>query len=60
MERGQYMIDEDCSNNSHHEHAQTTTKLVSEEIVDEVVSEISLEDWSVPKSAYLDPLIYIR
>jgi hypothetical protein len=44
MARGQYMFDEDCSNNSHHEHAQTTTNLVSEEIADEVVSEFSLED----------------
>ena len=41
------MIDEDCSNNSHNKHAQTTTKLVSEEIADEVVSEISLEDLEV-------------
>ena len=44
MARGQYMIDEDTSSNSHHEHAQTTTKLVSEEIADEVVSEFSSED----------------
>ena len=38
------MIDEDTSSNSHHEHAQTTTNLVSEEIADEVVSEFSTED----------------
>ena len=38
------MIDEDASSNSHHEHAQTATKLVSEEIADEVVSKFSLED----------------
>ena len=44
MARGQYMIDEDTSSNSYHEHVQTTTKLVSEEIADEVVSEFNLED----------------
>ena len=44
MARGQNMIDEDTSNNSHHEHVQTTAKLVSEKIVDEVVSEFSSED----------------
>ena len=43
MVRGQYMIDEDTPSNSHHEHAQTTTKLVSEEIADEVVSKFSSE-----------------
>jgi hypothetical protein len=32
------------ANKSTHENAQTTTKLVNEEIVDEVVSELSLED----------------
>jgi hypothetical protein len=31
MARGQYMIDEDCPSNHHHEHAQITTKLGSEE-----------------------------
>ena len=35
------MIDKDTSSNSYHERAQTTTKLVSEEIADEVVSEFS-------------------
>ena len=44
MARRHYMIDEDTSSNSHHEHAQTTTKLVSEEIADEVVSEFSSKD----------------
>ena len=37
------MIDEDTSSNSYHEHAQTTTKLISEEIANEVVSEFSSE-----------------
>jgi hypothetical protein len=31
MEIGQYMIDEDCPSDPHHEHAQATTTLVSEE-----------------------------
>ena len=39
--RGQYMIDEDTSSNPYHEHVQTTTKLVREEIANEVVSEFS-------------------
>ena len=43
------MIDEDTSSNSYHEHAQTTTKLVSEEITDEVVSEFSSKDHASPK-----------
>jgi hypothetical protein len=43
MARGQYMIDEDGSNSSYHEHVQATTR-GSEEIVDETVSELSLED----------------
>jgi hypothetical protein len=35
MARGQYMIDEDCPNDPHHEHVQaTTTTLVSEERAD--------------------------
>ena len=38
------MIDEDASSNSYHEHVQTTTKLVSEKIADEVVSQFSSED----------------
>jgi hypothetical protein len=44
MARGQYMIDEDCPSDPHHEHVQTTITLVNEEIADEVVSEFSLED----------------
>ena len=44
MAKGQYMIDENTSSNSYHEHVQTTTKLVSEEIADEVVSEFSSKD----------------
>jgi hypothetical protein len=38
MARGQYMIDEDCPSDAHHEHVQATTKLVNKEITDEVVS----------------------
>jgi hypothetical protein len=33
MVRGQYMIDEDCPSDRHHEHVQTTTTLVSKERV---------------------------
>ena len=44
MAKGQYMIDEDASSNSDHEHAQTTTKLVNKEITNEVVSEFRLKD----------------
>jgi hypothetical protein len=44
MARGQYMIDEDCHSDPHHEHVQTTITLVNEEIANEVVSEFSLED----------------
>ena len=38
------MIDEDDISNPHHEHVQVTTTRGSEEIVDETVSELSLED----------------
>jgi hypothetical protein len=38
------MIDEDDSNNPHHEHVQATTILGSEEVVQEIVNEPSLED----------------
>jgi hypothetical protein len=31
MARGQYMIDEDCPSDPHHEHVQAPTTLVSEE-----------------------------
>jgi hypothetical protein len=44
MAIGQYMIDEDCPNNPHHEHVQAITTRGSEEIVDDTVSELSLED----------------
>jgi hypothetical protein len=44
MERGQYMIDDDCPSNPYHEHVQTTTTHGNEEIVDDTVSELSLED----------------
>jgi hypothetical protein len=37
------MIDEDGSNNSHHEHVQATT-FGSEEVFKETVNEPSLED----------------
>jgi hypothetical protein len=43
MARGQYMIDEDCSNNSYHEHVQATT-FESEEVDKETVNESSLKD----------------
>jgi hypothetical protein len=42
MWRGQYMIDEDCPNNSYHEHVQATT-FKSEEVVKETVNEPSLK-----------------
>jgi hypothetical protein len=34
MAIGQYMIDEDCPNDPHHEHVQATTTLISEERAD--------------------------
>ena len=43
MARGQYMIYEDDIL-THHEHVQATTTCGSEEIVDDIVSELSLED----------------
>jgi hypothetical protein len=43
MAKGQYMIDENGSNNSHHGHVQATT-FGSEEVVKETVNEPSLED----------------
>jgi hypothetical protein len=43
MARGHYMINEDSPNNFYHEHLQATTR-GSEEIVDDTVSELSLED----------------
>jgi hypothetical protein len=47
MARGKYMIHEDDISNPHHEHVQATTTRGSEEIVDETVSELSLEDLEV-------------
>ena len=44
MERGQYMIDEDASSNSYHEHVQATTTPGNEETVKEIFCEPSLED----------------
>ena len=43
MVKGQYMIDEKGSNNSHHEHVQATT-FGSEEVVKETVNKPSLEN----------------
>jgi hypothetical protein len=44
MARRQYMIDEDCPSNPHHEHVQATTTFESEEVVEEIFCEPSLED----------------
>jgi hypothetical protein len=44
MARKQYMTDENNISNPHHKHVQDTTTRGSEEIVDEIVSELSLED----------------
>jgi hypothetical protein len=41
------MIDEDDISNPHHEHVQATTTRGREEIVDETVTELSLEDLEV-------------
>jgi hypothetical protein len=38
------MIDEDESSNPHHEHVQATTTLESEDVVEEIANEPSLED----------------
>ena len=43
------MIDDDAYSNSYHEHVQATNTRGSKEIVDEIVSELSLED---PKVEY--------
>jgi hypothetical protein len=62
MVKGQYMIDEDCSNNSDHEHVQATT-FGSEEVVKETVNEPSLEDSleaclaQIGDNLYLDKLL---
>jgi hypothetical protein len=44
MAREQYMIDEDCPSDPHHEHVQATTTFESEEVVEEIFCEPSLED----------------
>jgi hypothetical protein len=44
MVRGQYMIDEDCACDPHHEYVQATTTFESEEVVEEIFCEPSLED----------------
>jgi hypothetical protein len=44
MARGQYMIDEDCPSYPHHEHVQATITFESEEVVEEIFCEPSLED----------------
>jgi hypothetical protein len=44
MVRGQYMIDEDCPSDPHHEYVQATTTFESEEVVEEIFCEPSLED----------------
>jgi hypothetical protein len=38
------MIDEDCPSDPHHEHVQATTTFESEEVVEEIFCEPSLED----------------
>jgi hypothetical protein len=38
------MIDEDESSNPHHEHVQATTTLESEDVIEEIAKEPSLED----------------
>ena len=43
MEKGQYMIDEDASNNYYHEHVQATTIPQNEETIEEIFCEPSLE-----------------
>jgi hypothetical protein len=49
-----YMIDEDDSSNPHHEHVQATTTLGSEEVVEEIVNEPSLEDPLEESFAHLE------
>jgi hypothetical protein len=44
MARGQYVIDQDASSKSYHEHVQATSTLGNEEIVEEIFYEPSLED----------------
>jgi hypothetical protein len=44
MAERHYMIDEDESGNPHHEHVQSTTTLESEDVIEEIANEPSLED----------------
>jgi hypothetical protein len=44
MVREQYMIDEDCPSDPHHEHVQATTTFENEEVVEEIFCEPSIED----------------
>jgi hypothetical protein len=44
MVRGQYMIDEDASSNSYHEHVQAATTPGNEETIQEIFCEPSFED----------------
>jgi hypothetical protein len=49
-----YMIDENESSNPHHEHAHATTTISSEEVVEEIVNEPSLEDPLEESFAHLE------
>jgi hypothetical protein len=49
-----YMFDEKESSNPHHEHAYATTTLGSEEVVEEIVNEPSLEDPLEESFAHLE------
>jgi len=49
-----YMINDDDSSNHHHEHLQATTTLGSEEVVEEIVNEPSLEDPLEKSFAHLE------
>jgi hypothetical protein len=49
-----YMIDENESSNPHHDHAHTTTTIWSEEFVEEIVNESSLEDPLEENFAHLE------
>jgi hypothetical protein len=54
MAIGQYMIEEDCPNDPHHEHVQATTTLFSEERTDnhkEEVKEEQVEQFEPPQNS---------
>jgi hypothetical protein len=56
MAIGQYMIDEDCPSDPHHEHVQATTTLVSEERADnhkEEEKEKQVEQFEPPQNSNL-------